>query len=183
MVLGLSNFSELVHDKYVNVVFQEYLREFSFEETAKELFGVRNSLSSKRCMCFPPYKNVADDFLPYVGTVSTYCEDFDLINITTDQFKNLTLSVAYDHGRTLTSLRDSFPNRKVPDIHRRISSHPAVEHRVSHHDQIKEAMGEEARSTIANTHHTNANVYTVTNSHANSPLCCTLIQITCNEAT
>ncbi|XP_062713307.1 uncharacterized protein K02A2.6-like [Aedes albopictus] len=90
--LLLRSLSVLVHDKYVNFVLPSHPRDYTFEETVKklkELFGVRISLFSKRYLCFQLAKNDADDFLTYAGTVNRCCEDFDLNNITADQFKSL----------------------------------------------------------------------------------------------
>ncbi|XP_062707936.1 uncharacterized protein K02A2.6-like [Aedes albopictus] len=90
--LLLRSLSVLVHDKYVNFMLPSYPRDYTFDETVKKLkefFGVRISLFSKRYLCFQLTKNDTDDFLTYAGTVNRCCEDFDLNNITADQFKSL----------------------------------------------------------------------------------------------
>ncbi|XP_053699045.1 uncharacterized protein K02A2.6-like [Sabethes cyaneus] len=90
--LLLRSLSVPVHEKFTNYLLPQDPRDFTFDQVIQKLkviFGQSKSLFSKRYECFRVVKCDADDYVTYAGVVNRYCEDFDLANLTIDQFKAL----------------------------------------------------------------------------------------------
>ncbi|XP_055527451.1 uncharacterized protein K02A2.6-like [Wyeomyia smithii] len=81
-----------VHEKFTNYLLPKHPRDFTFEEVVQKLkviFGQKKSLFSERYESFRLVKSDADDFVTFAGIVNRQCEDFDLANLSNDQFKAL----------------------------------------------------------------------------------------------
>ncbi|XP_055604855.1 uncharacterized protein K02A2.6-like [Uranotaenia lowii] len=90
--LLMRSLSVPVHEKFTNYLLPRHPRDFSFGqviEKLKTIFSEKRSLFSKRYDCLHLIKNDSDDFVTYAGNVNRFCEDFDLANLTIDQFKAL----------------------------------------------------------------------------------------------
>lgn len=90
--LLLRSLSVPVHEKFTNYLLPQHPRDFTFDQVVQKLktvFGQQKSLFSKRYDCLRVVKSDADDYVTYAGIVNRQCEDFDLANLTIDQFKAL----------------------------------------------------------------------------------------------
>lgn len=90
--LLLRSLSVPVHEKFTNYLLPQHPRELTFDQVVQKLkviFGQQKSLFSKRYDCLRVVKNDADDYVTYAGIVNRQCEEFDLANLTIDQFKAL----------------------------------------------------------------------------------------------
>lgn len=80
------------HEKYTNLILPKHPRELSFVDTVaklKSIFGRKSSQFNARFKCLQVQKNEHDDFNTYAGIVNRHCENFNISNITPDQFKSL----------------------------------------------------------------------------------------------
>ncbi|XP_058449309.1 uncharacterized protein K02A2.6-like [Malaya genurostris] len=90
--LLLQKMSSVNHDRYVNLILPKTSREVPFAETVatlKEMFGHQTSVFFRRYQCLQTAKRVAEDFVSYASSVNRACEDFNIREITADQFKCL----------------------------------------------------------------------------------------------
>ncbi|XP_058456714.1 uncharacterized protein LOC131434084 [Malaya genurostris] len=90
--LLMRSLSVPVHEKFLNYLLPRHPRDFTFEEVVKKLksvFGLHKSQFSQRYDCLRIVKNEVDDYVTYAGIVNRQCEDFELNNLTIDQFKAL----------------------------------------------------------------------------------------------
>ena len=80
------------HERYCNYILPKNPRDADFTttvETLKKIFGRRCSLFNTRYQCFQIKKRPSEDFVTYASTVNRECEQFNLKDITSDQFKCL----------------------------------------------------------------------------------------------
>lgn len=90
--LLLRSLSVPVHEKFTNYLLPQHPRELTFDQVVqkmKVIFGHQKSVFSKRYDCLRVVKNDADDYVTFAGIVNRHCEEFDLANLTIDQFKAL----------------------------------------------------------------------------------------------
>lgn len=90
--LLLRKLNTVEHERYVNYILPKKPREITFEETVKslkKLFGRQVSLFNMRYKCLQNTKSSQEDFISYASKVNRACEDFNMNELTVDQFKCL----------------------------------------------------------------------------------------------
>ena len=90
--LLLRKLDSISHNRYINLILPKKARDFSFDDTVKELtaiFGTKTSLFATRYNCMKLEKDPNNDFLSYAGLVNKSVENFKLSTISIDQFKCL----------------------------------------------------------------------------------------------
>lgn len=84
------------HTKYINLISPRAACDFSFNETIKkitEIFGRLESLLNIHYKCLQNTKNESTDIFYYGGMVNKICEDFELSELSIEQFKWLISSL------------------------------------------------------------------------------------------
>ena len=82
----------LKHEKYCNLLLPKKSSDYNFETTVQmltEMFGEQTSIFNVRYQCLKIAKIDAEDYVTYAGKVNRACENFNLKNLTADQFKSL----------------------------------------------------------------------------------------------
>lgn len=80
------------HDKFKDALLPKAPKDFSFDEIIKKLkntFGRQESIFNVRYKCLQTVKSENTDFVTYATQVNRQCEDFQLKDLSDDQFKCL----------------------------------------------------------------------------------------------
>ena len=122
--LLLRKLGTMEHERYINFILPKGARDFSFDDTIKqlaEIFGDQSSLFNVRYQCLKLVKNPADDFVKFAGLVNRECEKFKLKTMTDDQFKCLIFVCGLQSSGD-TDIRTRLLNKieQEPDINLRV---------------------------------------------------------------
>ncbi|XP_055634140.1 uncharacterized protein K02A2.6-like [Toxorhynchites rutilus septentrionalis] len=80
------------HERYCSYILPKTSKDFTFDETVaklKGLFGAAESLISKRYRCLQIAKSSTEDFITYTCRINKACVEFELGNLSEEQFKVL----------------------------------------------------------------------------------------------
>lgn len=80
------------HERYCSFILPKTSKDFTFAETVaklKGLFGASESLISKRYRCLQTAKSSTEDFVTYTCRINKTCVEFELGNLSEEQFKVL----------------------------------------------------------------------------------------------
>ncbi|XP_065085346.1 uncharacterized protein K02A2.6-like [Ochlerotatus camptorhynchus] len=80
------------HERYCSFILPKTSKDFTFEETVgklKGLFGAAESIISKRYRCLQVAKGPTEDFVTYTCRINKTCVEFELGNLSEEQFKAL----------------------------------------------------------------------------------------------
>jgi hypothetical protein len=121
LLLRKLNTSE--HQRYLNYILPKVPKEFKFKETVdrlKDIFGVRESIFSIRYKCLQIAKKKDEDYVTYASRINKNCEDFQLNNFKSDQFKSLIFVIGLKsqdeadiRTRLLSKLEDDSEDKPI----------------------------------------------------------------------
>ena len=90
--LLLSKLDTTSHARYVNYILPKLPKDVNFAGTLKilsQMFGTHTSICNKRYQCLQLVKSETEDIITYGAKVNRACENFDLKDMSIDQFKCL----------------------------------------------------------------------------------------------